>query len=432
VNKYQSYHTSIKSTISLGIEKSILPASFLDSIPRTTLQTWKDIAPEKYVGYEFASQIESNMDDVHTMLDERIKLFRRSFFAFARIYILILNSIGKKEFLALVRKNKYVFVDLIENLSSAFENKAIASSICKFLRITPKMFVSWKYYRLYACDTSLIKVCFKRLPQQISQGEIAVLKSYLRKGRFSHWSVSSIWAKAIREGVVSMSRSTWYRYARKLGLTKPRLAAKRLYAKESVRATMVNQIWHMDVSYYTTSDNVKMYVYSVMDNLSRKLVDCSYSCVLSAELRTESLKRAIYKEFDVDLDHPKLDLIVDGGSENNNTTVQEFIKNCHVNINKKIALKEVRYSNNMIEASFKVMKQGYFKYKDIHSKDFGEELEYFKHDYNYVRPHYAHTLFTPHEVSQNPSLLNIKPKLAKINHARLEANRVFCCKELEK
>jgi len=139
VNKYQSYHTSIKSTISLGIEKSILPASFLDSIPRTTLQTWKDIAPEKYVGYEFASQIESNMDDVHIMLDERIKLFRRSFFAFARIYLLILNSIGKKEFLALVRKNKYVFVDLIENLASAFDNKAITNSICKFLRITPKI-----------------------------------------------------------------------------------------------------------------------------------------------------------------------------------------------------------------------------------------------------------------------------------------------------
>ena len=39
----------------------------------------------------------------------------------------------------MIRKNKYVFVDLIDNLSKAFDNKQIEKSICKFLRITPKI-----------------------------------------------------------------------------------------------------------------------------------------------------------------------------------------------------------------------------------------------------------------------------------------------------
>tara|TARA_B110000114_G_C14930282_1_gene332136 strand:+ start:302 stop:559 length:258 start_codon:yes stop_codon:yes gene_type:complete len=82
----------------------------------------------------------------------------------------------------------------------------------------------------------------------------------------------------------------------------------------------------------------------------------------------------------------------------------------------------------MIEASFKIMKQAYFRYQPIHSRDFGKHLTHFKYDYNYVRPHHAHTLYTPSEISNNQSLLDVKPILEKVNHERLEANRNFCCK----
>ena len=368
------------------------------------------------------------MDDVHVMLDERLKLFKKSFFAFARLYLTILDSIGKDDFQKMIRKNKYVFVDLIDNLSKAFDNKKIENSICKFLRITPKMFTSWKSYRKYQCSESLSNICFKRLPQQISKLEIKTLKEYLEKGKYPFWAVGTIWAQAIRDNTISMSKTTWYRYAKRIGLMEVRKPKKVSKKRGSVKAKKVNEIWHMDVSYYITSDNVKIYVYSVLDNLSRKLVDLSYSTVLSAELRTASLRRAIFNEFDITIKDQQIDLIVDGGSENNNSTVYDFIKKCNVTINKKIALKDVRYSNSMIEASFKIMKQQYFKYQPIHSNDFGAHLIHFEYDYNNVRPHGAHTLYTPNEISNDQSLLNVKPILAKVNHERLEANRNFCCK----
>ena len=425
---YNKYNTAIKTSVALNIHNQILPASFIDSLPPSTISGWRNLNPEQFVGYQFANQIESNLDDVHVMFDERLKLFKNSFFAFARLYLTILDSIGKNDFQKMIRKNKYVFVDLIDNLSKAFDNKQIEKSICKFLRITPKMFKSWKSYRKYQCSESLSNICFKRLPQQISKLEIKKLKEYLANGKYPFWSVGTIWAQAIRDKASSMSSSTWYRYAKKLGLMEVRKLAKKCRKQGSVKAKKVNEIWHMDVSYFITSNNVKLYVYSVLDNLSRKLVDLSYSSVLSAELRTASLRRAIYNEFDVNIKDQEIDLIVDGGSENNNSTVHEFIRKCKVNINKKIALKDVRYSNSMIEASFKIMKQAYFRYQPIHSRDFGKHLTHFKHDYNYVRPHHAHTLYTPSEISNNQSLLDVKPILEKVNHERLEANRNFCCK----
>ena len=84
----------------------------------------------------------------------------------------------------------------------------------------------------------------------------------------------------------------------------------------------------------------------------------------------------------------------------------------------------------MVEAVFKIMKQAYFRNKEILFKDFGKELEFYKHDYNNVRPHYAHVLYTPDEISKNPELLNVKPKLDKLNLDRIEANRNYCCKEI--
>ena len=428
---YKSYHTSIKTSFSLGIEEDLLPASFIDSLPPSTKDGWKNAPANKFVGQEYAQAIEANLDDVHTVLDERVKVLRGAFMAFARLYLTILNAMGKDDFQKLIRKNKYTIVDLVDKLSIAFDNKNITKSICSFLRITPKMFASWKNYRKFTCSNSLANICFKRLPQQVSINEIDILKEYLAKDKYPFWSIGAIWAQAIRDKVISMSRSTWYRKSKLLGLTTARQSEKKEDHGESVRAKFVNQIWHMDVSQYMTSDNIKVYVYTVMDNLSRKLVDCSFSTKLSAKLRTASLRQAIHKEFDVDLDNQKLDLICDGGSENNNATVHDFINRCPIAIDKKIALNQVRYSNNMVEATFKIMKQSYFKYKKIALKDFGNELAFFEHDYNYVRPHYAHVLYTPNEISQDQSLLDIKPKLEKINHDRIEANRNYCCKEIE-
>ena len=231
-----------------------------------------------------------------------------------------------------------------------------------------------------------------------------------------------------------MSRTTWYHYARMLKLNVTRKVYKAKRKEVSVRATQPNEIWHMDVSQYVTADNVKFYIYTVVDNFSRKILAYDYSKKLSAAIRVQSLRRATEEQFEVNLnkgnDHinetiPSLNLIVDGGSENNNKTVHDFIKDCQVNIDKKIALKDVTYSNNMVENPFKTMKSKYFRSKEIFESTFAH---HFVQDFNSERPHYAHELYTPDEVHANPEIKGTRPNLAEARQKRLEANRNYCCK----
>ena len=247
--------------------------------------------------------------------------------------------------------------------------------------------------------------------------------------KYAHWSAAAIWAKTIRHTDISMSLASWYRYAKALGITKSRAVKKVPKTRKSVRASAVNEIWHMGVSHFKTEDNIKFYIYTVVDNFSRRIIRHQVSTVLSAKVRLNSLKEAIHAEFAVDLDnYPSLDLIVDGGSENNNASIHEFIKSCHVNIKKKVALRDVVFSNSIVEAPYRILKSRYFQNRPILSTTIKQELDFFVHDYNNNRPHYAHTLFTPNEVAQNPGLLNVKPTLQRINRERLENNRAYCCK----
>lgn len=141
-----------------------------------------------------------------------------------------------------------------------------------------------------------------------------------------------------------------------------------------------------------------------------------------------SVKEAINTQFISLLSEQEIDLIVDGGTENNNYRVQNFIRHCGVTINKKIALKDVTFSNSMIEGSFKILKKFLRSRGEIHSCNIRQELEFFIKDYNYIRPHYQHQIYTPDEIHNNPAKLLLKPQLQKMKNDRLTANRMSCCK----
>ena len=98
-----------------------------------------------------------------------------------------------------------------------------------------------------------------------------------------------------------------------------------------------------------------------------------------------------------------VDLIVDEGSENNNHTIHEFIRNQRVKINKKIALKDVRFSNSIIEGTYRILKSKYFQDRPILSISVNQEVDFFGNDYNNVRPHTEHKIYTPNEIFRTPS-----------------------------
>lgn len=270
--KYEKYQSDIKTCCALGIQNEILPEKFIREIPGSTSHYWKHENFEKYVGGEFSKSIQNNLENTEVFLDSHLYFSRKAFIQFARIYIVLISD------------------------------------------------------RKFACNLSLVGQCFKRRPNQISNKEISILKKYMNLSKHKIWCIRSIWGKAIRDGVVSMAESTWYRYARKLGYSEIRKPQKKPRKKGSFNASRPNETWHMDISQYKTLDNVTFYIYTVVDNFSRKILAWDISTKKCAKIRTETVKQAIKNEFSVDLKDQNLELIVDGGSENNNKTISGWRK----------------------------------------------------------------------------------------------------------
>ncbi len=199
-------------------------------------------------------------------------------------------------------------------------------------------------------------------------------------------------------------------------------------------ASKVNEIWHADITVFKTLDGVRHYIYTVMDNFSRYILSWRIETVVSADIRLETIKEAIQNAFDGKVPKEQIQFITDGGPENDNITLREFMNENQTSIRHDIALKDIKQSNSMMEAFYSTVKYSYLYLQTIHN---GEELTTaFKalvQEYQFEKPHYALGIYTPSEVynGKNPKqkFTDIYKEAAK---ERREINRKGCevsCKE---
>ena len=425
---YIIYHSNVKLCYSLRIEKQIFPELFLDKIPKTTSHYWKTKKAQDFCGSEYEEIANCSLQELKIIADMRAKHLRKVFVSFCKFYFLVLNILGIKNFQKLLKNNRKILLPFIEKMISVSGNKKM---VLKILKITPNQFGQWQKMQKYECRESLIWLCYKRVSRQISRKEIETMKTLLKEKKYLLWSSGSVWGKAVTDGKISMSVQSWYHYAKLLGLG---LKRKKFYKKRkriSVRAEKPNEIWHMDVTRYKTTDYKMMYIYTVMDNFSRKILAWDVSVNLSGTIRLQSLKNAINEQFIekglLENEPTKLDLIVDGGSENNNTIVENFIKDCKIGIHKKIALKDVLFSNSLIEGNNKIFKQTYLKDREITEKELHNYIAKSIKEYNSEKPHYVHKIYTPDEIHNNHELKNTKLVFEKLNQQRIQDNQNYSC-----
>ena len=93
---------------SLGLQNELLPKEFTQSIPSSTSFYWKQDSSEKYIGAEYVSIIEQELENIQLMFNEKLRQYAQAYFAFCRFYIILLNFIGKKNFLAFVKNNRSI------------------------------------------------------------------------------------------------------------------------------------------------------------------------------------------------------------------------------------------------------------------------------------------------------------------------------------
>ncbi len=354
--------------------------------------------------------------------DKARKLFR----AWCRIALTIstiLKTIPQVQ--AKLRSAKKQIVEAIEATATTIPKKLIL----RFLDLSRGTYQAWKAQVMHPCRASTFSFCLKIWPQQATKPELQTIQEMLHDPDFSAWPVRSVAWYALRENKVLLSLQTWYKYARQLGIS--RKVRRKPKTPAGFRATAPNQAWHADVMIVKTMDGLKSYCYLVVDNFSRKILAWRVSRELSASIRVATLREAAQPL--IDANHQgSLDLIVDGGSENNNAIVKGFISNSTISIHKLVALRDVHFSNSIVEAVNKVVKYRYLFPKKLPD---GVSLEKAVSqailDYNDRRPHGSLDGLTPSEAYSgiDKESMCTHEKLKTAQRARIEYNHQSRCQK---
>ena len=214
--------------------------------------------------------------------------------------------------------------------------------------------------------------------------------------KFAHFPLRSLHFYAKREGLLYCSYSTWEKYVKLYGWLRARKKRRKKYIRIGIRASRPNQIWHVDVSYFTLTDGTKCYIQAVIDNYSRYVlawqVLTSYDGAKTASLLEAAINRARAEKSG----KGRLKLLVDGGGENKSGEVKKLEAEGH--FKKVVAQFEISYSNSIVEALFRQIKHNYLFDQEIRSyKSLVRHAGFWFKEHNDVIPHTAFKGETPLE-----------------------------------
>ncbi len=413
MRNYNSYHTCIKELA----RTNRLPIKYAESIDRSTIWRWKQESENKYLGHEL-----SNIQVLQQFLErEESGTIIRSYLRIAiKISALIRRTSQIRKYFS---QNKETIVQVLLRYKQTINT----SFVLRLLNIPHSVFYYWKNQVLYPCNSSPLQLCRKIYPNQLTEEETIILKSLLNSAQFKYWPVSSIAHYARRNKLLCISLSSWYNYIHKLGVKRPALPKKQLN-KTGIRATEPHQIWHADITIVKCLNGMKYYVYILMDNFSRFILNYQVAENVSAGIRLNSIRKACL-EYLSDYDNDTL-LLVDGGVENNNLLVDQYLNSKRRHIRKLIAGKDIRFSNSMVEAQNRLIKYQYlFKHTFRDMKELKNLLDWIIRDYNHIRPHHSLGGLIPFEALQGTKLPHEELKIQTIDarQARIRENTSKSC-----
>jgi len=403
----------------------MLDAEIVNQIPKSTLHNWKKRDFNKLFGTDKVIFSEEKIEIIKTFVDSK-KLF-----AVIRAVFRVNNTLQQlfdqaKNKTRIFRDSKKQTVGTVDRVKQCMGIRHTTS----MLGISVQQFYSWK--RMLFCTKENVLVCNKQFPQQITVAEIEQVKYYLKLPDIFHWSLASVYYKMIREGAAMMSLTSFYKYARLLGLQRNKMNHRPKFSRSGIKATKAGQILHMDVTLFRTLDNTRVYLYFLVDNFSRYILGWRASLQYSSAITFQMMKE-VYDKHKLKQLRPVVDLIVDGGPENKGS-LDTYLNMPQVHIQNHIAQKDIVFSNSMVEAVNKQMKYGYLFTQDL--PDYKQTVHFLNtfavDDYN-RKPHYALYGLTPTEVfdGRQPDKAALHKKIADAGRQRLQNNAGFDCEDCE-
>ena len=340
-----SWDTNIKHYIRNGLYGN-LPNAIKSKIPKSNKHRWEREEDNKYTGCEIASFIKEELELIKRIgASSNSKKVIEAYFKLSDTYHEILS--GVKGVMKQVALQKEKIVNVIE---IAKEFVPVESAL-KVFNISRATYHNYKTLVINKCDVSYFLWCVKQYPHQLLKKEIFQIKNYMENVAYLHWSKSSVYLLALRNKEISFCLTTFYKYSKLLGYSKSRhLQPKIKYS--SLTSYKPNEIWCADVTILKTADGKKHYIHFLMDHYSKMILGYSVENSSSPKAIKTLLHEAHLKHKSKD----PITLVTDGGVENVNTTVKDFLETTDQDIKHLIAQKDIPFSNSRIEAFNKIIK----------------------------------------------------------------------------
>lgn len=417
-NKYDSAVVFLYAT---GNEH-LLPEEFRKQIPYTTIFGWRRTDFGKYLGHEFRYFFDDAFDTAELIF--QLSKMKKAMRGFARSWILL-----SKSFMPLI-KSAHKDKELQKNILTAINCMQLHIGLdraLKMLGLSKTLYHQWVLEARFDCFDSFASLCVKRHPQQLELKEIEKIKNMLTDPAYDHWPIVSIAGLALRKKNVVACLYSWYKYARLFNVSKKLVKKDRKTI--GLIAKCPNEYLHVDTTYYPLVNGQNIYIAFVMDNYSKMILGFYVS-----EKRDFNLVRtALANSLETIMKHPDQEhsfLVTDGGKENHNKQIDQFIFELSGHKMTKIrALKDIRFSNSPVEAVHRTIKGRYLrnrKFDTIESVIL--YLQWAVEDYNVLRPHYKHRPRTPNEVYFGKKLgFDIKKRVKDAVAKRILNNKCAKC-----
>jgi putative transposase len=383
--KYKQYDPWVKAAISSTGRIDLFPAF---NIPRMTAKYWikQRIAVEDPI-------LESLTNALNESREDREQL--KSSVAENKALTILLKEIVE----IIGFKLRWKHIDSRENRDKILKaittamNCATRDACLEILDLSLSRYKRWKREKR-GCGLPETKLCPKGGLNQLTYHEIQLMREFVTSKDYAHFPIRSLHYYTKREGILFCTYSTWRKYIDQYGWLRPRKKKRKKITRIGIRAKHPNEIWHMDVSHFILPDGSKCFIQAIIDNFSRYVlawhVMTSYDGAKSATLLEEALRKS------KKIKSQNLRLIVDGGGENKNHKVKKLEDQGH--FKKQVARFEISFSNSMVEALFRSIKNNYLYSQQIkNSKSLRKHVNFWFGEHNDRIPHTAFKGETPFE-----------------------------------
>ncbi len=298
-------------------------------------------------------------------------------------------------------------------------------SALRILHLSPARYHQWRQAQR-ACRLEDEVSCPRFTPTRLTADEILTIKTLVESPEYRHVSTGRLAILAQRLGRVFAAPATWYKLVRERSWRRPRTRVHPRRPKEGVRACEPDEIWHIDTTIIKLIDGTKVYLHAVIDNFSRKILAWCVAERLEIASTVAILREAARGAVSAE-DTPTV--VADAGVENVNAEVDGLVESGI--LSRVLALKDVMFSNSMIEAWWRTLKYQWLFLNHLDSVETVRRLvAFYVGAHNTEIPHSAFRGQTPDEIYYGCGE-NISEELeaakALARAARLRANRASSC-----